>query len=242
MASEKTKVTEEPLRRIRVSDQVSEYIRVHIATNGLRPGDELPSESELSRRLGVSRPTVREATNALAGIGIINVSSGRTPTVGVVSDTALPQILSHALAIAQIDTLHTLQVRSFIEERSVMLAANNRSSTDAAELRAIGPRLQATVGDLLEFSDLDIAFHKILARASGNPLVKIIVDGIADVALQSSRSGLREIETRAEWEQVLTTHLEIAEAVIDGDAETAQLRMKQHFDEAFERMNRKSVS
>ncbi len=232
----------ERLRRIRVSDQVSEYIRVLIATNRLKPGDELPSESELSRRLGVSRPTIREATNALAGIGIINVSSGRTPTVGAVSETALPQIFGHALAIAQIDTLHTLQVRRFIEEQSVMLAARNRSPTDVQELRAIGPNLRAAVGDLLEFSELDIAFHKVLARASGNPLVKIIIDGIADVALQSSRSGLREIEARAEWERVLTTHLEIAEAVIAGDAETARLRMKEHFDDAFQRMSGKLLA
>jgi DNA-binding FadR family transcriptional regulator len=229
----------EPLRQVRVSDQVSEYIRSYIAENGLRPGDALPSESELSRRLGVSRPTIREATNALAGLGIINVSSGRTPTVGEVRSSALPQIFSHALAIAQIDRLHTLQVRSFIEERSVVLAAENRQKGDIADLNAIVPRLESAIGDLIRFAEHDIAFHKLVARASGNPLVRIIIDGITDVALQSSLSGLREIEQRDEWEQVFQTHREVALAVIDGDRERARSFMKQHFAEAFDRMNRK---
>jgi DNA-binding FadR family transcriptional regulator len=236
-ASEKPEI--EPLRQVRVSDQVSEYIRSYIAENALRPGDALPSESELSRRLGVSRPTIREATNALAGLGIINVSSGRMPTVGAVSASAFPQILDHALAIAQIDRLHTLQVRSFIEERSVVLAAENRRGEDVEELNAIVPRLEEAIGDLDRFAEHDVAFHKVLARASGNPLVRIIIDGLTDVALQSSRSGLSEIEERDEWEQVFRTHRAIAEAVINGDSELARVCMKRHFAEAFDRMNRK---
>ena len=235
MTARDIETTVEPLRQVRVSDQVSEYIRSYIATNGLRQGDPLPSESELSRRLGVSRPTIREATNALAGLGIISVSSGRAPIVAAVSGPAIPQILDHALAIAQIDRMHTLQVRSFIEERSVALAARNRTTEDIAELNIIVPRLKRAIGDLLGFAEVDIAFHKVLARASGNPLVRIIIDGIADVAIQSSRSGLREIQDRAEWERVYLTHREIAEAVIKGNAEQATLSMKRHFDEAFER-------
>ena len=230
----------EPLRQVRVSDQVRAYIRSYIAANDLRPGDALPSESELARRLGVSRPTIREATNALAGLGIINVSSGRAPTGGEVSTSALPQILSHALAIAQIDRLDTLQVRSFIEERSAVLAAEHRQAEDIAELKAIVPRLKKSIGDLIGFAESDIAFHKVLARASGNPLVRIIIDGITDVALQSSLSGLREIEEREEWEQVVRTHRDLAAAVIDGNIERAGFFMKQHFTEAFDRMNRKS--
>ena len=227
-----------PLRQIRVSDQVTTYIRDFIASNGLRPGDELPSESELARRLGVSRPTIREATNALAGIGIINVSSGRAPTVGTISESALTRMLGHGLAIAQIDTLQTLQVRRFIEERAAGLAAENRSDEDVTELREIAAGLKKHLGELENFSELDIAFHKAIARASGNPLVRIIVEGIADVALESSRSGLRAVKTRAEWKRIVVAHERVAEAIADQDAEAAQHRMIEHFDDAVQRLQR----
>jgi DNA-binding FadR family transcriptional regulator len=230
------------LRRVRISDQVSDYVKAYIASHSLKPGDELPSESELSRRLGVSRPTIREATNALAGMGIINVSSGRVPTVGEGSGAVLPQIFGHALAIAQIDRLNTLQVRRFIEERSVVLAAANRSEEDISDLLAIVSQLRAAVGDLPAFSSVDIAFHKLLARASGNPLVRIIIDGITDVALQSSLSGLREIEDLKEWMGVFHTHRRIAEAVIAGDPDEAELQMKEHFDEALARMDKAAAA
>lgn len=226
------------LRRTRVSDQVGEYIRAYIGSRQLRPGDELPSESELSRILGVSRPTIREATNALAGIGIINVSNGRSPTVGELSSVALPQIFSHALATAQIDTLNTLQLRRFIEERSVALAAESRSADDVADLQAIVVQLERAIGDLTQFSSVDIAFHKTLARASGNPLVRIIIDGITDIALQSSLSGLRAVKDDAEWRRIFETHRRIADAVVDGDADRAGQEMRVHFDEALGRLHR----
>lgn len=228
----------ERLRQIRVSDQVIKYIRDFIADNGLRSGDELPSESELSRRLGVSRPTIREATNSLAGIGIINVSSGRAPTVGSISELALTHMLGHGLATAQIDALQTLQVRSFIEGRSVGLAAIHRSEEDVAEIRVLAAGLKKHVGDLERFANVDMAFHKVLARASGNPLVRIIVEGIADVALESSRTGLRAIKTRAEWKRVVTAHEQVAAAVLAGDPVAAEARMKEHFDDALLRMAR----
>ena len=59
------------------------YLRVYrliadeIASGSLRPGDRLPSERELTERLGVSRATVRRALGELAMDGLVTASAGR---------------------------------------------------------------------------------------------------------------------------------------------------------------------
>ncbi len=51
--------------------QVSETLRSFVLQDGYAAGDRLPSEIELSRRLGISRPTLREALHQLEEEGVI---------------------------------------------------------------------------------------------------------------------------------------------------------------------------
>lgn len=227
-----------PLKQIRLSDQIVSHLRRYIAEEKLRPGDSLPSEVELARRFGVGRPTVREAINALAGSGLIEVASGRAPTVGSLTGDSVNKLIAHGIAIQQITPLETLQLRRFIEERSVALAAAKREQKHIVSLRSALEELKARIGDMDAFSEVDIDFHKTLAEASGNSLVQVITEGIAAVALASSLSGLRLIRSASEWDETYSVHAQIVEAVIDGDPERAEAAMRDHFDKAEARLLR----
>ncbi|WP_274631113.1 FadR/GntR family transcriptional regulator [Arvimicrobium flavum] len=227
-----------PLRQIRLTDQIVDHIRTHIATTDLKPGDRLPSESELARELGVGRPTVREAINALAGSGLVRVTTGKAPVVGTVTGEPVSKLVSHGMAIGQISPLHTLEFRRFLEERAARLAAQHRTDAHAAALETILAELAAGMGDLERFSTADVEFHKVLASASGNPLVEIVIDGIADATLQSSRTGLRYVLDEAEWTETYKVHERVALAVIAMRPEAAEKAMRDHFDEASERIRR----
>ena len=73
------------------SEQIAREIRRYIERQGLRPGDRIGTEHELSRECGVSRPTLREGLRRLAGSHLIRVQKGRaggvfvdnTPNVGI---------------------------------------------------------------------------------------------------------------------------------------------------------------
>jgi len=68
---------EKPLQPIKlpplINDQVQEALKQYILDNHLQNGDKLPSENALSRQLGVSRNSVREAVQSLASLGILEV-------------------------------------------------------------------------------------------------------------------------------------------------------------------------
>src|SRR5881296_3721688 len=65
-----------PLRIPARDTAILDAIAGFIVERGLLPGDRLPSERELSERLKVSRPTLREALQRWAALGIVDMRVG----------------------------------------------------------------------------------------------------------------------------------------------------------------------
>ena len=61
----------QPIVTKSVSKQIAEQIRESIVDGRLQADDRLPTEAELARQFGVSRPTVREALKRLAAQNLI---------------------------------------------------------------------------------------------------------------------------------------------------------------------------
>ena len=68
----------ETIRTQRVSDAIATRIEKLILEGALRPGEKLASERELSQRLDVSRPSLREAIDKLVDRGLLTASRGGT--------------------------------------------------------------------------------------------------------------------------------------------------------------------
>lgn len=79
--------------------QLVNILRHNVATGGLRPGDQLPSESQLCDRYGVSPMTVRRAINLLVDQGVVIAEQGRGTFVKPVAMGAA------AFQLAELQTL-----------------------------------------------------------------------------------------------------------------------------------------
>jgi DNA-binding FadR family transcriptional regulator len=226
------------IRQVRVSDQVADYIVRLIAEDALEAGDVLPSESELARRFEVSRPTVREATHALAGRGLISVSSGRSPVVSPLAQGPFADLMNHGLAIGQLDMLHVIDVRRGLEEVAAELAALHRTEEQAARIGALADRLQAAHGDADAFWRIDLLFHQAIAAASHNRLLLALLAGISDVVSRSSQAGLMLASGTEDWDLIVQVHQDTASGVIDRDPGRARAGMAAHFASAIDRFGR----
>lgn len=223
------------LQQVRISDQVADYIVRYIEEHQLEPGESLPSESELAKVLGVSRPSVREATNALSGRGLIAVSSGKSPTVLPLSKVAFSNLVRHGVVTQQVTAVQVLEVRCGLETQAAMMAAKHRTTEDIELFAEISKKLPLAAGNVEAFSVLDAEFHEALAKATHNPLMSIILRGIGEITFESARSGLSRARSEDEWKFILEVHLEIANAVIRGDEKAAAHHIKEHFDAALKR-------
>lgn len=219
------------LRRQNLADQVAQRIVEHIETAGLRPGDELPPESELGRRFAVNRLAVREAIRILAAREILESSQGRPARVTTPSARVFGQLLDFLHQQRQLDVADLLDTRQVLEvELARRAAARVRSGQASVE------RAASILGDMtasLDYRDtfvaLDVAFHSEVARAARSPVLHLILESLETVlfrARQLSYEGRRQ--RGKDQSGTVAAHQAILDAVAAGDPDAAAERMASH--------------
>jgi DNA-binding FadR family transcriptional regulator len=166
--------TSEKIRRRKLSDEILDRLLQLIEQGEVEPGGFLPSERDLMARFGVGRPAIREALQALAAMGIIQIQHGeRSRRVSLGPQTVLEQIDRSVRYLLQTSPElrgHLREARLSFEAGMVRLAAHNAKASDITSLRAALERQRAAAGDAAQFVAADIAFHNAIAAVSGNPI------------------------------------------------------------------------
>lgn len=215
-----------------LAGRVVAFVRHHIADHRLKPGDRLPGEEAVARILGISRPVVREATRTLSALGLIEVAPGRPPRVGRMRGQVLHDIMEHAVMTGQAEARHVLEVRRGLEISMAALAATRRSEAAVVEMAAQVAAMAAKLQDPEAYVALDMRFHLSLAAATANPFYLQFIDGCRSAFESSMDAGLRHRFSREELDRVQALHVEILEAVRQGDPDAAAGAMTRHCDDA----------
>jgi DNA-binding FadR family transcriptional regulator len=149
-------------------------IQQEIASRALGPGDRLGTEEELARKLGVSRPTIREAVRLLSRANLVRAARGRGGGVFVAQtpDRGLAQTVSDAIAgmlSTELTSLAELtEVRLLLEVPLAGLAAERADAATIAQLRRAVDDAVRYADDELAQRETDACFHWTIAQASGN--------------------------------------------------------------------------
>ncbi len=143
-------------------------LRTLIADGSLQPGDRLPSEGELSERLGVSRGSVREAIRTLSALGVVETRRGAGTYVGELRAADMIQTLTLTVGLLPLESiLELFELRRVLEAHAVALSAARCDDATIAALGDLLDRLEASE-DVDEQSALDHEFHMGIARLCGN--------------------------------------------------------------------------
>ncbi|MFB7668690.1 FadR/GntR family transcriptional regulator [Kitasatospora sp. NPDC056138] len=199
-----------------VTDQAIERIKEMILSGALQPGVRLRNEADLADQLGLSRSSLREAVRALTAMRILVPRQGDGTYVSGLEPHLLLESLAFAADVSQGRTAgQLLQVRRLLEPQATALAAYRITEPRLAELRAI---LDQSARDISieEFVELDIAFHRTIVDAVGNPVLSTLL-GILSTHTQRLRivRGIRHAPAR---EQAHRDHETIWRALAAGDA------------------------
>lgn len=214
------------LERRNLSDQVAERIKEYIIENELKPGDRLPTEHELAERFGVSRISIREATKALAFIGIIDAAPRRGLSVGRVNMHRVSEFLSFHLAINDFPAEQLVETRIVIETGGLPHVANRIAEDTAVyeRLSELNSRLTNET-NLKELIALDLAFHRELLDASGmKPLVAF--NDLLQIFFRRFREGIEQ----AEWSKVHDSHQQILDSLRNNQLQTACDELRTHIE------------
>jgi len=224
-------VVSEPIVRKKLSDEVFARLKAMIETGELKAGDDMPSERELMERYGVGRPAIREAMQALAGKGLVEISQGeRAKVLRITAESIIRQVDLPAkmMLSGSSDSLeHLKNARIFFERGMIREAATKATAEHIAELRALLDRQKASLGDADAFIEADMEFHQYIAQISGNPIFAA-VSGAMLGWLKSYHTEMliwtgRENFTLAEHEEIIRT-------VEKGNADLAEKAMIKHLE------------
>lgn len=207
-----------------VPDAIVATVIADIRAGRYGVGDRLPPERDLATSAGVSRGSVREALAELARRGIIERRQGRGSTVISGGNGAN---LADRIRAAGSDLQNTTELRDIVEPRIAALAAFRARDDDLAHLVRLMEGAPAELS--LESSlELDVAFHRALAEASGNPLLLTLCDVTSEWTREHRSRSHSSLHGRVvSWRG----HREILDAVLARDSTRAAEAMGRHLRE-----------
>jgi DNA-binding FadR family transcriptional regulator len=152
-----------------MAELVADRIRAQLARGEFKPGDSLPSETELMRRFGVARPTMREAIRILESESLIMTRRGaqKGPRVQPADASLLARRVGLHLQRSGATWRDLYEAHAVIEPGAVALAARRRTRADLAALRDLIEQARS-LGDVADFGPIAAEFHVALIRASRN--------------------------------------------------------------------------
>ena len=225
------KLVTERIVRTKLSDEVFTRLKQLIESGELKAGDEMPSERELMERFGVGRPAIREAMQALAGKGLVEISHGeRAKVLKLTAESIFRQVdLPAKLMLSgSPDSLeHLKSARIFFERGMVRAAAVEATEADIADLRELLETQARHIGDSELFINADMAFHQKIAQISRNPIFAA-VSGAMLGWLKAYHSEMLIWTGRENF--TLAEHEEIIHAVETRDADLAENAMIKHLE------------
>ncbi len=199
-------------------------LKDYIVNGNLSPGTELPPESEMARKMGVSKFSLREALRVLQVLGLIDISQGRRTRVASHSIAPVISLLQLTLQRSMAPDLMLIEARKSLEGHISRYAAMRADSSHIALMRSAIEGMRECKDDLEMCVDKDLEFHNALVKASGNVVFEIMLAPLMELLRDQRREQIkfRGIDTITEY------HSMILQAIIEKDPDKAQRYMDLH--------------
>jgi len=166
------------------TDKVISKVKELINSGILKPGDKLPAERKMALDFGFGRTQVREALHKLEFYGIIKTLPQSGSVVNGLDITTLDGLISDVLNLQSYDFFSLVETRITLEENAIRLCAERRTEKDIKNLERAHNNY-VTFFDSPDRVSHDFAFHRAIAEASHNPVLKamlmIIIPDILDI-------------------------------------------------------------
>lgn len=204
---------------------VVNHIRSLIESGMLRPGDKIPPEREFAQTLNISRASLRSGIGYLAAMGVMKVRHG----VGTFVADGPAEFNSSSFSL--MGALHGFQswqmfeARKFIESNLAALAAERGKEEHHAAMAEEVAEIFASIGSPADFLIHDILFHRIIAKASGNPILAAIMETITSSVYESRR---KTVENSIDLRESAEMHRQIYRAIRSRNPQEARRLMELH--------------
>jgi DNA-binding GntR family transcriptional regulator len=207
-----------------IVDHTAKALEDMIIKGKLKPGQKI-KEQEISTRLGISRPPLREAFKILEAEGLIRREPRRGVFVSELKDTDIWEIYTLKLALYSL---------------AVALAVDKMKNGDIEKMEKIVNRMEAIVNghskpDVLKYEELNNLFHDTTAHIAGHGRLKKIHQSLNN---QVKRMAYRSFQDLNHLKESCEYHRKIVEAMKDKDKRLAEQLTREHILRGLEVQNK----
>ncbi|MGM9534210.1 MAG: FadR/GntR family transcriptional regulator [Intestinibacter sp.] len=224
----------------KVYEQVIEQIQNNIMEGIFKKGDKLPSERELSEKMGVSRTSIREALRVLETMGVVESRQGEGNFICSNIEKSLLQPLSMMFKLNNGSFSDIYELRSILEIECARLSAIRATDMDCRELLSVVEEMEEeTFGEnryeiLVE---LDKKFHNTLSDMSKNYLIESLFSTISNLFekfIEDARYKIILFDSEQANKSLLIQHKKICESIIKKNQDMAVEAMREHMEYVME--------
>ncbi|MEE1619413.1 GntR family transcriptional regulator [Brachybacterium sp. J153] len=210
----------QPLRRPSIIDQVELELRNAIYYGDLRPGDGIP-EVQVSKQMGISRSSLREACQRLVRDGLLTQFPGRGLFVTRMDPETMSEFIDYRLGIE-------MQAATIVADRAAQLRADGDEDGVRellAPLRECAARSAASLAaeEVIEAGNADLDLHQQLAEIARNRFLASAMSTIVILTRMGSFSDPLGFGVRADLPE---KHDELLEALAAGDDSRARALLR----------------
>jgi DNA-binding GntR family transcriptional regulator len=198
--------------------QVYENLRRRIIDIELAPGMPI-NEANFAEELGVSKTPIREALRQLEQDGFVENIPGRGSTISYIT--------SHEIS-------DVFQIREILEVSAAKRIALKNGNEELRKLREEGKKLlndeKATQKLVSEWGSWENV-HFAIVKSLDNSTLTAMYSGLLD-RITRIRNNYGQKFTQRRFHDILTEHIELLDAILDGDGKHAEAKMTQHLKNA----------
>ena len=205
--------------------QVVNHMQALIENGTLKPGDKIPPERDFARALNISRASLRAGIGYLAALGVLKIKHG----VGTFIADGPPEFNQASLSF--IGALHGFQSWQMFEARILLesglaaLAAERGKEEHHAAMAEEVAEMFASIENPGEYLIHDVLFHRIIAQASGNPILAAIMETVTSSMYDKRR---KTVERATDLRESAEMHRKIYRAIRNRRPLEARQMMEQH--------------
>ncbi|WP_216599987.1 FCD domain-containing protein [Sphingomonas sp. AP4-R1] len=218
------------IRPAKLADAIAEHVQQMILEGSLHPGERLLSERELSAKLDVSRPSLREALDKLIALGLLTTNAQGVAYVSEDIGRSLrdPLVMLMDVPEARFDCL---ELRSVVEAEAAAFAADRATDVDRETIRACFEAMAAAHEDqnVDAIAKTDAEFHFSIYEASHNLMMLHFMRGIEGMLRSNVYLNRKNLyEHRTQKDSQLHEHEAIYTAIMARDADGARRAASLH--------------
>jgi GntR family transcriptional repressor for pyruvate dehydrogenase complex len=212
------------IKRESTLEVIVQQIKDQIKKGILKSGEKLPSERKLAELLGVSRASVREAIQALAFSGYLEVIQGKGTYILEMA-TKYDEIVNFFSGFSNYSLDYLMEARIMLEGEFARLAALNASQEEIDLIEKIFNEIDSSK-DLNSFVVKDLEFHLTIAKATHNPFMNGLMKIIGEMLYKETQRII--VISGYTRENTIKTARDLVQAIKQGNAEQAKELMSEH--------------